>query len=81
MADPELSLQSVLVIAAIIGRAKAFTYVGFVALFSAVAGLAYGAWIDGTPLAVLLLSLAAFVVLLVLALALASRRSAALHGV
>jgi uncharacterized membrane protein YraQ (UPF0718 family) len=55
MADPELSLQSVLVIAAIIGRAKAFTYVGFVALFSAVAGLAYGAWIDGTPLTVLLL--------------------------
>ena len=81
MADPELSLQSILVIAAIIGRAKAFTYVGLVALFSAVAGLAYGAWIDGAPLAVLLLSLAAFVALLVLALALTSRRSAALHGV
>jgi hypothetical protein len=81
MADPELSLQSILVIAAIIGRAKAFTYVGLVALFSAVAGLAYGAWIDGAPLAVLLLSLAAFVALLALALALTSRRSAALHGV
>jgi hypothetical protein len=81
MADPELSLQSILVIAAIIGRAKAFTYVGLVALFSAVAGLTYGAWIDGVPLAVLLLSLAAFVALLALALALTSRRSAALHGV
>jgi hypothetical protein len=81
MADPELSLQSVLIIAAIIGRTKAFTYVGFVALFSTVAGLGYGAWIDGAPLAVLLLSLAAFVALLVLALAFSSRRSAALHGV
>jgi hypothetical protein len=81
MADPELSLQSVLIIAAIIGRAKAFTYVGFVALFSTVAGYAYGAWIDGTPLVVLLLSLAAFVALLALALNLTARRSAALHGV
>jgi len=81
MADPELSLQSVLIIAAIIGRAKAITYVGFVALFSAVAGYSYGAWIDGTPLVVLLLSLAAFVAVLALALTLTARRSAALHGV
>jgi uncharacterized membrane protein YraQ (UPF0718 family) len=81
MADPELSLQSVLIIAAIIGRAKAFTYVGLVALFSAVAGFSYGAWIDGTPLAVLLLSLAAFIGLLAAMIAFASRRSAAFHGV
>jgi hypothetical protein len=81
MADPELSLQSVLIIAAIIGRAKAFTYVGFVALFSAVAGYSYGAWIDGTPLVVLLLSLAAFVAVLAALLAVTSRRPAALHGV
>ncbi len=81
MADPELSLQSVLIIAAIIGRTKTFTYVGFVALFSAVAGYSYGAWIDGTPLVVLLLSLAAFVALLAALLTFASRRSAALHGV
>jgi phosphatidylglycerophosphate synthase len=80
MADPELSLQSVLIIAAIIGRTKALTYVGLVALFSAVAGFSYGAWIDGAPLAVLLLSLAAFVGLLAALLAFASRRSAALHG-
>ena len=81
MADPELSLQSVLIIAAIIGRAKTLTYVGLVALFSAVAGFVYGAWVDGTPLLVLLLSLAAFVALLALALTFTSRRSAALHGV
>jgi uncharacterized membrane protein YraQ (UPF0718 family) len=49
MADPELSLQSILIIAAIIGRAKTAAYVGLVALFSMVSGLAYGAWIDGAP--------------------------------
>jgi len=81
MADPELSLQSVLIIAAIIGRSKTFAYVGLVALFSAVAGFSYGAWIDGAPLALLLLSLAAFVGLLAALLMVASRRSAALHGV
>ena len=80
MADPELSLQSVLIIAAIIGRTKAFTYVGLVALFSAAAGYGYGAWIDGTPAVVLALALAAFVGLLAAALSFASRRSAALHG-
>jgi uncharacterized membrane protein YraQ (UPF0718 family) len=47
MADPELSLQSILILSAILGRAKTATYVGLVALFSAIAGLAYGAWVDG----------------------------------
>jgi hypothetical protein len=47
MADPELSLQSILMVAAVIGRPKAFTYVALVALFSVVAGLLYGAWVDG----------------------------------
>ena len=47
MADPELSLQSILIIATIIGRVKAWVYVGWVAVFSALAGLIYGAWIDG----------------------------------
>jgi len=80
MADPELSLQSILIIAAIIGRTKTFTYVGFVALFSAVAGYSYGAWVDGAPLAMLALALAAFIALLAALLAVTSRRSAALHG-
>jgi uncharacterized protein len=48
MADPELSLQSILVTATIIGKTKAWTYVGWVALFSTLAGLFYGAYIDGT---------------------------------
>ncbi len=47
MADPELSLQSILVISTIIGKVKAWTYVVWVALFSTAAGLLYGAWIDG----------------------------------
>jgi hypothetical protein len=47
MADPELSLQSILITASIIGRRKAWTYVGWVALFSTLAGLLFGAWVDG----------------------------------
>jgi uncharacterized protein len=47
MADPELSLQSMLMVAAVIGRPKTFAYVGLVALFSILAGLLYGAWVDG----------------------------------
>jgi uncharacterized membrane protein YraQ (UPF0718 family) len=43
MADPELSLQSILITSAIIGKLKAWTYVGL-ALFSTLAGLTYGAW-------------------------------------
>jgi uncharacterized membrane protein YraQ (UPF0718 family) len=46
MADPELSLQSILMISAVIGRQKTFTYVGWVALFSVLAGLLFGSWID-----------------------------------
>jgi uncharacterized membrane protein YraQ (UPF0718 family) len=50
MADPELSLQSILITTAIIGRIKTWTYVAWVALFSTLAGLIYGAWIDGASL-------------------------------
>lgn len=46
MADPELSLQSILMISAVIGRKKAFTYVGWVAIFSVMAGLLFGSWIN-----------------------------------
>jgi len=47
MADPELSLQSILITASVIGRTKAWVYVGWVAVFSTVAGLLYGMWVDG----------------------------------
>ncbi len=47
MADPELSLQSILALSVVVGRLKAWTYVFWVALFSTLAGYTYGAWIDG----------------------------------
>lgn len=74
MADPELSLQSILMISVIIGRLKAWVYVGWVALFSTLAGLIYGAWVDGTPLGWLALYLAAFIAVLGVALWLVGRK-------
>jgi len=68
MADPELSLQSILLITAIIGRAKAWTYVAFVALFSTAAGLIYGAWVDRASLGLIVLYLGAFLAVLASAL-------------
>ncbi len=68
MADPELSLQSILMISAIIGRLKAWVYVFWVALFSTLAGLIYGAWVDGASLGLVVLYLAAFLALLAAAL-------------
>lgn len=73
MADPELSLQSILIIAAIIGRRKTATYVALVALFSTIAGLTYGAWVDGSSLLVLALWLAGFIAVLAALLVLAGR--------
>jgi hypothetical protein len=64
MADPELSLQSILITASIIGRIKAWTYVAWVALFSTVSGLIYGQWVDGASPAILLSYLAGFFVIL-----------------
>jgi len=64
MADPELSLQSILIISAIIGRVKSWTYVGWVALFSTLAGLIYGAWVDGAGAGLAMLYLLAFLALL-----------------
>ena len=65
MADPELSLQSILIVSAVIGRAKTWTYVAWVAVFSVAAGLAYGAWVDGASLSRVALAALAFVACLV----------------
>lgn len=65
ISDPELSLQSILITAALIGRLKAWVYVGWVALFSTLAGLIYGAWVDGTSLALIFLYLLGFIAILV----------------
>ncbi len=64
MADPELSLQSILITSAIIGKLRAWTYVGLVALFSTLAGLTYGAWVDGTSALTLGIAMAGFILLL-----------------
>jgi uncharacterized membrane protein YraQ (UPF0718 family) len=74
MADPELSLQSILMIAAVIGRPKTFAYVGWVAIFSITAGLLYGAWVDGVRLGWLALGMAAFIAVLAGGLAWLHRR-------
>jgi len=57
MADPELSLQSILIVSAIIGRLKTWTYVGWVAVFSTLAGMIYGAWVDGASIGMIVLYL------------------------
>jgi uncharacterized protein len=50
MADPELSIQSILITAKVIGNKKTWVYVGLVTVFSTLAGLIYGAWVDGANL-------------------------------
>jgi uncharacterized membrane protein YraQ (UPF0718 family) len=75
MADPELSLQSILITATIIGRLKAWVYVFWVALFSTLAGLIYGAWVDGSSIGMIALYLVAFLVVLAGGLAWMSRRN------
>lgn len=75
MADPELSLQSILITATIIGKKKAWIYVLWVALFSTLAGLLYGSYTDGTSIWLILLYLAGMLVVLAGLLWLISRRA------
>lgn len=74
MADPELSLQSILMISAIIGKAKAWVYVFWVALFSTMAGLIYGALKDGANILTIALYLLIFLALLAVGLWRMSKR-------
>ncbi len=64
ISDPELSLQSILITASIIGRLKAWVYVGWVALFSTMAGLLYGAWVNGTSIGLVFIYLLLFLALM-----------------
>ncbi len=75
MADPELSLQSILMISVIIGRLRAWVYVAWVAVFSTLAGLLYGAWVDGTTVGWLALYLGILITALGLVLWLVDRRN------
>jgi uncharacterized membrane protein YraQ (UPF0718 family) len=76
MSDPELSLQSILITATIIGKLKAWVYVLWVALFSALAGLLYGAWVDGVSRGLLVICLLGGLAILIGALTLYGRRQA-----
>jgi len=81
MADPELSLQSILMVAAVIGRPKTFAYVGLVAVFSVAAGYLYGAWVDNADRGGLVLGLLAFVTVVAVVLGwLHRRRRNAIHA-
>jgi hypothetical protein len=73
ISDPELSLQSILITASIIGRIKAWVYVFWVSIFSTLAGLIYGAWVDGTNLGLVSLYLIGFLAILSGVLFLANR--------
>jgi uncharacterized protein len=42
LADPELSVQSILVVSKIMGKQKTIVYVGLVAVFSTLAGYLFG---------------------------------------
>jgi uncharacterized membrane protein YraQ (UPF0718 family) len=75
ISDPELSLQSILITASIIGRLKAWVYVAWVSLFSTIAGLLYGAWVDGTSLGLIALYLFIFLGLLTISIWLVERRN------
>lgn len=75
ISDPELSLQSILITAAIIGRLKAWVYVAWVALFSTLAGLIYGAWVDGAGIGLVSIYLFLFLAALAGLMWLVNRRN------
>jgi uncharacterized membrane protein YraQ (UPF0718 family) len=47
LADPELSLQSILITNSVIGKGKTAVYVVLVTIFSTLSGWLFGAWVDG----------------------------------
>lgn len=49
LADPELSLQSILVLNGVMGKKKTAFYVGLVAVFSTLAGYLFGLFMAGMP--------------------------------
>ena len=68
ISDPELSLQSILITAGIIGKTKAWVYVGWVTVFSTLAGWLFGAWVDGASAWIIVGALAAGLAVLLVVL-------------
>jgi hypothetical protein len=77
IADPALSIQSILITSKIIGSKRTWVYVGLVTVFATIAGLLYGAWVDGTSAWLILAGLGVFLALLLLSLWLIGRRQQA----
>ncbi|MBN1641549.1 MAG: permease [Anaerolineae bacterium] len=77
LADPELSLQSILITSSVIGKGKTALYVVLVTVFSTLAGLLFGLWVDGTNAWSILGLLAAGTAVLALVSSWANRRRAA----
>ena len=75
LADPELSLQSILITNSVIGRKKTAVYVVLVTIFSTLSGLLFGAWVDGVSAWVIVIILVALGALSALVSAWVGRRS------
>jgi uncharacterized membrane protein YraQ (UPF0718 family) len=54
LADPELSLQSILITNSVIGRKKTAVYVVLVTIFSTLSGLIFGVWVNGASIWIVL---------------------------
>jgi len=74
IADPALSIQSILITSKIIGSAKTWVYVGLVTIFATVAGLLYGACWEGASVWLILAGLIVFLGVLIFGLLLIGRR-------
>ena len=75
LADPELSLQSILITNSVIGKGKTASYVVLVTIFSTLSGLLFGAWIDGVSRWLIFGILLGSGALLIIAASLLNRRS------
>jgi uncharacterized membrane protein YraQ (UPF0718 family) len=74
LADPELSLQSILITNSVIGKKKTAVYVVLVTIFSTLAGLLFGMWVNGVSIWVIALILLAGIAALALVSAWVNRR-------
>ena len=75
LADPELSLQSILITNSVIGKKKTAVYVILVTIFSTMSGLLFGAWVNGVNGWLILIILLALGGLLVAVTSVLNRRS------
>jgi uncharacterized membrane protein YraQ (UPF0718 family) len=75
LADPALSIQSILITNSVIGRSQTAAYVVLVTIFSTLSGWLFGAWVDGVNSWLILALLLAGGGMLVAVASLLNRRS------